>query len=278
MKSKILLLIIGVLVIAGLGFYFLSKSQENIDEESDPEPSAPEVILHQPLKNSMVESPLTISGEARGNWFFEANLPIAISDSEGNVLAQVGAQAKGDWMTTDYVPFEAVLSFDSGRAVSGNIIVSKDNPSGLPEHDASISFPIRFSGNPETTKFDVYFQNNESAKDNDCSKVIAVQRTIPKTQAVGKASVEELLAGPSKDEEKMDAYFTSIPDGVTLKSLRIDGGIAYADFSEELDKAVAGSCRVTAIRSQIEKTLKQFSTVNSVVISIDGETNGILQP
>jgi len=45
-----------------------------------------------------------------------------------------------------------------------------------------------------------------------------------------------------------------------------------------LEEAVGGSCRVTAIRSQIEQTLKQFSTVQSVIISIDNRTEDILQP
>jgi len=35
---------------------------------------------------------------------------------------------------------------------------------------------------------------------------------------------------------------------------------------------------VTAIRAQITETLKQFPTVENVVISIDGRTEDILQP
>jgi len=45
-----------------------------------------------------------------------------------------------------------------------------------------------------------------------------------------------------------------------------------------LQYQVGGSCRVSAIRAQIIETLKQFSTVKNVVISINGRTEDILQP
>ena len=52
----------------------------------------------------------------------------------------------------------------------------------------------------------------------------------------------------------------------------------YVDFSKELGIGVAGSCRVEAIRSQITETLKQFKNVENVIISIEKETENILQP
>ena len=50
------------------------------------------------------------------------------------------------------------------------------------------------------------------------------------------------------------------------------------DFSRELNDGVAGSCKVMAIRSQITQTLKQFSEIKGVVISVDGEAEEVLQP
>ena len=111
----------------------------------------------------------------------------------------------------------------------------------------------------------------------DCQKNFAVERTIPKTVAVARAALEELLAGPT-DEEKAEGYFTSINPGVKVQSLIVAGGIANVDFDEQLEFQVGGSCRVAAIASQIIETLKQFSTVGDVVISINGRTEDILQP
>lgn len=111
----------------------------------------------------------------------------------------------------------------------------------------------------------------------DCKKNFSVERTIPKTVAVGRAALEELLAGPT-EAEKSEGYFTSINPGVKIQSLTIEDGVARVDFDEQLEFQVGGSCRVAAIASQIRETLKQFPTVQDVVISIDGRTEDILQP
>jgi spore germination protein GerM len=54
--------------------------------------------------------------------------------------------------------------------------------------------------------------------------------------------------------------------------------VAKVDFDERLGFQVGGSCRVSAIRAQITETLMQFSTVKSVVVSINGRTEDVLQP
>ncbi len=111
----------------------------------------------------------------------------------------------------------------------------------------------------------------------DCKKNFPVERVIPKTLAVGRAALEELLKGPT-ESEKAKGYFTSINPGVKIQSLTIENGVARVDFNEQLEFQVGGSCRVAAIVSQIRETLKQFPTVDEVIISIDGRTEDILQP
>ncbi len=106
-------------------------------------PKSDLIIVDAPLSEEAVTSPFVISGKARGNWFFEASFPIELQDTEGNVLKTVVAQAQGDWMTTEFVPFEASLSFSKPRApMSAVLVFKKDNPSGLPEHDNSIEVPV----------------------------------------------------------------------------------------------------------------------------------------
>ncbi|MBA7661011.1 hypothetical protein ES703_69021 [subsurface metagenome] len=63
-----------------------------------------------------------------------------------------------------------------------------------------------------------------------------------------------------------------------IQKLIIENGVAKIDFDEQLEFQVGGSCRVVAIRAQITETLKQFPTVDNVIISIDGRTEDILQP
>jgi len=100
---------------------------------------------------------------------------------------------------------------------------------------------------------------------------------VPRTQAVGRAAIEELLKGPTP-EEKAQGLDTSIPEGARLRSLKVVDGVAYADFDEALQFQVGGSVRVMVIRRSITLTLLQFPTVQSVVVSIDGRTEDILQP
>ena len=102
------------------------------------------VRVFTPVKNQIVSSPLVILGEARGNWFFEASFPITIQDDAGRELGQGIAQAKGEWMTTDFVLFEATLTFSPPSPDTGTLILHKDNPSGLPENDDRVEMPLRF--------------------------------------------------------------------------------------------------------------------------------------
>jgi hypothetical protein len=90
-------------------------------------------------------------------------------------------------------------------------------------------------------------------------------------------AVNGLLTGVTKEEEK-EGYFSSINPLARINKIVVEGDTAYADFSRELNEGAAGSCKVSAIRSQIENTLKQFPEINKVVISVNGDSETILQP
>lgn len=130
----------------------------------------------------------------------------------------------------------------------------------------------------ETMTVQVFFSNSTFDPNMEaCNRTYPVSRTIPKTVTVGRASLEELLKGPTA-EEAAQGYSTSINDGVKVRSLAIRDGVAYADFDARLGEGVGGSCRVAAIRSQITNTLKQFPTVREVVLSVEGRVEDVLQP
>lgn len=129
----------------------------------------------------------------------------------------------------------------------------------------------------ETMKVEVYFNNDKMDPEFSCNKVFPVERKIPKTKEVARAAIEELLKGAT-DGEKTTGFFTSINSGVKIQSLIITNGVAKIDFDDKIEFQVGGSCRVSAIRSQIVQTLKQFPAVRDVVISVNGRTEDILQP
>jgi len=241
-------------------------------------PSEPcdNIVLDKPTAGEEITSPLLVEGRARGTWYFEASFPVKLIDDAGNVLATGIAQAQSDWMTEDFVSFKASLDFKVDTPTAANLVLIKDNPSGLPENDDQMTVPVSLISSEKMT-VNVYFNNSKLDPEITCEKVFPVKREIPKTQAVARAAIEELLKGPT-DKEKQEGYSTVINDEVKVQSLVIDKGIAKIDFNKQLEFQVGGSCRVSAIAHQITETLKQFPTIKDVIISIDGRTEDILQP
>lgn len=133
-----ILLIVALLIWAG-AYLYSNKTVVNLNNEP-----AANVIVSSPQPNELIKSPYKISGQARGTWFFEASFPIILVNEKGEELGRIPAQATSDWMTTDFVPFEAEMVFDPKNATTGEIIFKKDNPSGLPENDAEVRFPVKF--------------------------------------------------------------------------------------------------------------------------------------
>lgn len=127
-------ILIAVAIVAGVLIYFFSTKFCKTDL----------ICVSKPRPNQTISSPLVIEGEARGTWFFEASFPIKLFDGNGKEIAIAIAQAQGEWMTTDFVPFRATLEFSKPATENGTLVLEKDNPSGLPEHDDSLVMPIRF--------------------------------------------------------------------------------------------------------------------------------------
>jgi hypothetical protein len=103
------------------------------------------IRVNDVLPNQVVKSPLTITGKAVGNWYFEASFPVELVDGNGKSIMIKPAQAQGEWMTTDFVPFTITLSFAKPATATGTLILRNDNPSGLPENQKEVRIPVRFS-------------------------------------------------------------------------------------------------------------------------------------
>jgi putative hemolysin len=232
-----------------------------------------ETSLSKPTADDSVVSPLTVEGTMPGNWYFEASAIIELYDGNNKLIAMSPVQALREWMTTSSVAFIGRLEFSAPTTPTGTLVFKNDNPSGLPENSKSESYPVFFG---QTVK--VFFSNSEMNPGMmDCKPVFGVDRTINKTTAVGRAALEELLKGPT-EAEKSAKYFTSINSGVSINSLTIVDGIAKVDFDKQIEYQLGGSCRVSALRSQIVETLKQFPAVREVIISVDGRVDDALQP
>lgn len=100
-----------------------------------------------PIAGDTVTSPMTVTGEAQGTWFFEGDFPIVVVNWDGLIIGEGYASAVGEWMTEEYVPFSGSVEIDLeniGEYHNGTVIFQRDNPSGLPEHDASVEVQVQF--------------------------------------------------------------------------------------------------------------------------------------
>ncbi len=100
------------------------------------------IVPTLPSPGATVGKEFTVTGKARGTWYFEASFPIKLLDKDGVILATIPAKATTDWMTTEFVPFVATMTVPTSYKGEATIILQKDNPSGMPENDASLSFPV----------------------------------------------------------------------------------------------------------------------------------------
>jgi hypothetical protein len=108
-----------------------------------------EIIVASPMNGQKINSPVTVTGQARGSWYFEGSFPIALVNGQGAVIASGAAKAEGNWQTDEFVPFSGTLTFlDFSTTTSipqtGDIILKKDNPSGDPRFDNSVSIKVQW--------------------------------------------------------------------------------------------------------------------------------------
>ncbi len=100
------------------------------------------IRVELPFPGAVTGKDFIVVGEARGRWFFEASFPIDVYDSNGKILVSTYATAQGEWMTENFVNFRGDVKVPESYIGPATLVLRRDNASGLPEHDASISFPI----------------------------------------------------------------------------------------------------------------------------------------
>jgi len=232
-------------------------------------PESQNLMVASPGIGATVTSPLVVSGFGR---VFEGAFNWRVKDVDGTVLDQGTAMTNArdvGWFGS--FTFEVFLPAMTSQSFTFEVLdySAKDGS----EQDL-VSVPLNLLST-KVSSFNVYFGKPASGSA-DCSLVFPVRRTVAQTAAVGRASIAELLKGPTP-EEHAQGYSTSIPEYAALNSLVIGDRTAKADFTRGIEPG-GGSCLVTAIRSQIENTIQQFDTVDEVIISVDGESDTALQP
>jgi len=102
------------------------------------------IKVTSPQEGATISSPLTISGEAVGSWYFEGEFNVSLTDANGAEVASVIVKANGDWMTENYVPFSATMQFKKQLTPFGYLIFKSSNPSGQPAGDKEFKVKVMF--------------------------------------------------------------------------------------------------------------------------------------
>ncbi|HEV2912580.1 MAG TPA: GerMN domain-containing protein [Pyrinomonadaceae bacterium] len=126
-------------------------------------------------------------------------------------------------------------------------------------------------GGSDQRQVRVYFPRDGNPHPRDPFNLQFVVRNVA-TSAPARPALMALLAGPTAVERRrrlrpLDA------DGLTIAALTINDGTARVDFVARGGKRWAGDLSPAEFRQAVERTLRQFSTVRRVVISVDGKTD-----
>ena len=144
------LIVVAILLIIGIavGAYTIGTKKSLAPTETkivEPPIIYSYIRVNTPLPHTAIKSPLNISGQAVGSWYFEASAPVTLKNASGIVIASGHVTAQGDWMTTNFVPFTASLTFPPQPANSvGTLLLKNDNPSGDPTKDKTLVIPVTF--------------------------------------------------------------------------------------------------------------------------------------
>ncbi len=120
----------------------------------------------------------------------------------------------------------------------------------------------------------IYFNNEELNPDaQDCGAVFPVGRTVLKPVATPKTALQELFKGPKESEEALgyNSWFSEETADI-LRDIKVEDKTAYVNLEDIRDiiPGASASCGSQQLLAEIETTLKQFSSVDRVIIAIDG--------
>lgn len=227
------------------------------------------IVLESPIEGAKIAGPFEVSGRARTDL---GKISVTLTGPNGGPLFGRLVSVTAD-AGAEYGRFSAKIG---ALDQLGDVVLEV----GFATDEEGQERVVRNLElvSEDMVEVEIFFMNDNLDLWQTCEKAFPVKREVSSEANVYRAAIEALLDGPT-DEEDGQGYSSVIPDGVKLKSVAADAeGKVTADFDANLDKGVAGSCRVTAIRTQIESTLKQFPEVREVVISVEGDSEEALQP
>ncbi len=156
-KTFVTILVIIIIVLGVSSIYWFTKPEINEENTNlklinalvipvgNGEEMKDEIEIDDLSDNDFIQSPLEITGRAKGTWFQEGEFSARIVTEGGLILDKTTVIAEKYWMTNDFVEFTATFEFEPGTAKLGRIYFTKSNPSGLEENNAELRISIKFN-------------------------------------------------------------------------------------------------------------------------------------
>lgn len=112
-----------------------------------------------------------------------------------------------------------------------------------------------------TVKITLYFADSQA------EYLVSEVREVSYSQSLEEVAVKELIKGPQNQE-----LAACIPKGTELHQVRLEEGIAYVDFSQELiSKYPGGSAAETMTIYSVVNTLAEFPQIKAVKFLVEGK-------
>lgn len=257
-KTAILLLLCLFAISFVLVYFFLTNRNDQNTQKTE---KGEKITLEYPLPNTEVSCEFEVTGQVPNTWYTDGSFPLSIFVN-GEEVFKTLAFSEEDWKSDGLKSFYSVVVCKNGCVGSGEIVLSGN--------DDIFRIPVTFStscvASLEKSTVKVYYGNTKKDPNSlNCDTTYLLERNIPETVGIGRASLGILLLQPI-EPEKEEGYFSSIPEDTELKSLRIADGIVHVEMISELIGGIEDECVKSRIMSQISNTMKEIEGVNDVKV------------
>jgi hypothetical protein len=222
-------------------------------------------------------SPIAVSGEATA---YEGTVQVEVrqagmetGEALGRGMVTAGAQGNLE-------PFAAEIAFDppSTDGLSALVLFTESAVDGSTLEATvvaltmvgGISTPTTAPGETEVT---VFFHQDE--------ELVAVTRTVPATTGVLRASLEQLLAGPTDAEQSagLSSWFSEKTERMLLSVTLEANDTAVVDLGDlrSVIPNASTSAGSEILLAQLNATVFQFPTVASVEYRIEGSCDAFFE-
>ena len=228
---------------------------------------AGDVQIESPAPDAEVVSPVRVEGRGRG---FEGTVVVEVRDAFQPAGGNLGQDIGIAGCCEELVPFNALVPFTAPAADRGVIVARTDT--GLDQGMVDFTaIPVRFGTAPsetgEVTTLRIFLTE---FVDGTPGRLVEVERTVPRTTGVLRASLVALLDGPTDEEAArgLGSWFAADAGGA-VEDVNLSEGRATVRLSSRLAESLPAPPG-DAVIAELNATVFQFANVDVVRYELDG--------